>query len=285
MGIGDRGTENEVTLYMHDDRKEMAYVLFGTGDYYQRFCHWFNGKKVLAVLDNDRKKQGTMLDGYPVIPPEEVTGLPFDAIVILSFYVTEMKKQLVNLGIDEDKIYHFYDLHDLFQEEGSKSAGKTDNLKSILLLSHDLSLGGPALALYHAARILQKNGYDITFASMLDGALREKLEEQFIPVIIDKRLQINTMRELPWTEKYDLILCNTINYHIFLSDRNENIPVIWWLHDSSFFYEGIKAGKLADIRDRNMKYVAVGPVPRKAMNQYCPDVVIEDLIYGVSNEI
>ena len=76
---------------MGHDKTETAYVLFGTGDYYQRFRHWFNGRHVLAVLDNDRKKQGTMLDGCPVIPPEEITGLSFDAVVILSFYVTGMK--------------------------------------------------------------------------------------------------------------------------------------------------------------------------------------------------
>lgn len=269
---------------MHKDREEMAYVLFGTGDYYRRFRHWFDDKTVLAILDNDRSKQGTILDGRPVLSPEEITSLPFDAVVILSFYVTEMKKQLIDLEVAEDKIYHFYDLHELFQKENPKSAGKSRDKKSVLLLSHDLSLGGPALALYHGARILQKNGYDVVFASMLDGALREKLEEQFIPVMVDRRLQIYTMRELPWTEKYDLVLCNTINYHTFLSDRNEDIPVIWWLHDSGFFYEGIKPGKLADIRGRNLKYVSVGPVPRKAMNRYCPDAVIEDLIYGVSDE-
>ena len=98
-----------------------AYVLFGTGEYYQRFRHWFDDRKVLAILDNDRKKQGTMLDGRPVISPEEITGLSFDAVVILSFYVTEMKKQLLSLGIDETKIYHFYELHDLFKSENPKS--------------------------------------------------------------------------------------------------------------------------------------------------------------------
>lgn len=273
---------------MWHDKKKTVYVLFGTGDYYQRFRHWFADKTVLAILDNDRKKQGTMLDGHPVIPPEEVKELPFDAVVILSFYVTEMKRQLIGLGIAEDKIYHFFDLHDLFEAEDSESVGRASNVndvKSILLLSHDLSLGGPALALFHAALVLRENGYDITFASMLDGALREKLEEQFIPVMIDKKLQINTMRELPWTEKYDLIFCNTIHYHTFLSDRDEDIPVIWWLHDSAFYYEGIRAGKLTDISARNLRYVSVGPVPRKAMNQYRPDVVIEDLIYGVSDGI
>ena len=270
---------------MQHGRKENVYILFGTGDCYQRFHYWFRNKNVLAILDNDKKKQGTMLDGHPVVSPEKVTKLSFDAVIILSFYVMEMKKQLVDLGVTEDKIYHFYDLHDLLGAENSESIDRTGNLKSILLLSHDLSLGGPALALYHAALILRKAGYDVMFASMLDGALREKLEEQLIPVIIDRRLQINTMRELLWTKKYDLIFCNTIHYHTFLSDRDEEIPVIWWLHDSAFFYEGIRAGKLADISSRNLKYVSVGPVPRKAMNQYCPDVIIKDLLYGVSDGI
>ena len=93
-------------------------------------------------------------------------------------------------------------------------------------MSHDLSLGGSALALYHAALVLRKNGYDIMFASMLDGALQERLGEELVPVVVDKRLQVSTMREPSWTEKYDLIFCNTINYHIFFSDGNENIPVI-----------------------------------------------------------
>lgn len=266
-------------------RKETAYILFGTGDYYGRYRSWFQDKNVLAILDNDRNKQGTMLDGCPVIPPGEVVCLPFDAIVILSFYVTEMKKQLMDLGVAEEKIYHFYDLHELFGANLFESTKRVEKGKSILLLSHDLSLGGPALALYHGALVLWEKGYDITFASMVDGVLREKLEEQCIPVMIDRRLQIGTMKELPWTRKYDLIFCNTIHYHTFLSDRDEDIPVIWWLHDSPFFYEGIKAWKLGEARGRNLKYVSVGPVPRKAMNRYCPDVEIGDLIYGVSDGI
>ena len=263
---------------MRHDKKETAYVLFGTGDYYQRFRHWFSDKKVVAILDNDKKKQGTMLDGRPVLAPEKVRELCFDAVVILSFYVTEMKRQLISLGVEPDKIYHFYDLHELF------GAGKQKDT-SILLLSHDLSLGGPALALYHAALVLQRNGYDVTFASMLDGPLREKLEHRRIPLMIDRRLQIYTMRELPWTEKYDLLFCNTVNYHTFLSDRNTDIPVIWWLHDSAFFYEGIREEKLEKISGRNLKYVSVGPVPGKAFVRYRPDAVIEDLIYGVSEGI
>lgn len=263
----------------------MRFVLFGTGDYYKRFRHWFADRNVVAILDNDAKKQGTEMDGHPVIAPENLVDIDYDAVVILSFYVTEMKKQLIGIGVETDKIFHFYDLHELFRESSKKESTVKKRVKSILLLSHDLTLGGPALALYHAAVILRKSGYEVVFASMLDGELRSKLEDSFIPVIIDERLQIGTMQELPWTERYDLIICNTINYNIFLSERDSGIPVIWWLHDSPFFYEGIKPGRLSGIDTENMKLLSVGPVPRDAMTKYKPNVMIGDLIYGVSRAV
>ena len=263
----------------------MKYILFGTGDYYKRFRHWFKDRDVVAILDNDKSKQGSVLDGYPVISPNDITKYSFDAIVVLSFYIKEMKSQLLELGVSEDKIYHFYDLHDLFEKEQTEAYGVAIASKSILLLSHDLSLGGPALALFHAAETLKKSGYDVAFASMLDGDLRNRIEDAFIPVIIDHRLQISTMNELTWTQKYDLIICNTINFNVFLSERDNRIPVIWWLHDSSFFYEGIQSERLTNMDMTNMKILSVGPVPQRAMMTYRDDVTIEDLIYGVSSAV
>ena len=239
----------------------------------------------VAILDNDKSKQGTVLDGYPIISPNDIAKYSFDALVVLSFYIKEMKSQLLELGVSEDKIYHFYDLRALFEKEQTEAYGVAIASKSILLLSHDLSLGGPALALFHAAETLKKSGYDVAFASMLDGDLRNRIEDAFIPVIIDHRLQISTMNELTWTQKYDLIICNTINFNVFLSERDNRIPVIWWLHDSSFFYEGIKSERLTNMDMTNMKVLSVGPVPQGAMMTYRDDVSIEDLIYGVSSAV
>jgi hypothetical protein len=264
-----------------DDRKR--YILFGTGDYYNRFHHWFIGREVAAVLDNDEKKQGTTIDGHAVMAPMDVRELEYDAIVILSFYVTAMKKQLLELGVPESKIFHFFDLHELIRTEEYEVPIKLNGGKSILLLSHDLSLGGPALALYHAAKALGRAEYEVVYASMLDGELRSKLEENGVQVVVDNRLQINKMMELPWTRRFDLVICNTINYHVFLSERDEAIPVIWWLHDSAFFYEGIKPERLSAINTNGMKILSVGPIPRAAIKKYLPDVTVEDLIYGVSD--
>ena len=41
----------------------MHFLLFGTGDYYNRFKKWFPRENVLALLDNSPVMQYTIVDG------------------------------------------------------------------------------------------------------------------------------------------------------------------------------------------------------------------------------
>lgn len=270
----------------------MKFLLFGTGEYYNRYKIWFAKEDIIALIDNSKEKQGQYIDNILVIPPEAVCQYEFDAIVILSFYVKAMKFQLIQLGIEESRIYHFFDLHNLIYHQVKKRAihyyepkdkNESEN-KKILLLSHDLTLGGPALALYHAAQILRKNGYQAVYGSMLDGPLRRTLTEEGIPIIVDENLMIETMKEAEWTNGYSLIICNTMNYHVFLSERGQNVPVVWWLHDALFFYDGIRQEVMEKISQDNMQIWSVGPIPKKAVQTFRPDLQIEDLLYGVADQ-
>lgn len=273
----------------------MKFLIFGTGDYYERYKKWFNSEDVLALLDNSHTKQNSVIDGIKVLSPEEGVKLPFDIIIILSFYVKDMRKQLNDLNVPDDKIYHFYDLHQLIYQKEKKKAIqyygdaekviKIDNpaRKKILLLSQDMTLGGPAIALFYVAKVLTEQGHRVVFASMLDGPLRERLLEINIPVIVDVNLQIETMEDADWTNHFSLVFCNTINFHVFLSKRNAAIPVIWWLHDSAFFYHGVKKEILQSIDTHNLNVYSVGPVPEKAMYDYLPKLSIKRLIYGVND--
>lgn len=273
----------------------MRILLFGTGDYYQRYKKWFEGQDVLALLDNSAQKKYTVIDGRKVLPPEEGIRLEYDVIVILSFYVRQMKEQLISLGVDPGKILHFYGLHRSIgpgaprrpvrsyggaaEAIGPARAGRP----LILLLSHDLTLGGPAIALYHAARVLVGNGYEAVVASMLDGPLREVFIRDGIPVIVDENLQIATMQETGWVHASSLILCNTMNFHVFLSDRDTGIPVIWWLHDARFFYDGVDRDVIGRICLHHLTAVSVGPVPAKALQEFLPALECGELLYGVED--
>lgn len=273
----------------------MRFLLFGTGDYYERYKKWFRKEDVVALLDNSLDKQNTTIDGFQVLSPQEGVRLPFDAIVILSFYVKEMRSQLIGLGVSEDKVYHFYGLNKLidipkFEKPIQYYGNAKELIKSginagnkVLLLSQDMTLGGPAIALFHAAEVLVKNGYQVVYASMLDGPLRNKLQSVGIPVIVDANLQIETMENARWTGGFSLIFCNTINYHVFLSERDVSIPVVWWLHDSLFFYDGIDRDVLSGLDLTNLRVCSVGPVPEQAIRHFIPALAADRLLYGVQD--
>lgn len=272
----------------------MKFLLFGTGDYYERYKKWFDSKDVLALLDNSETKQNTIIDGIQVLLPEDGVEQTFDVIVILSFYVKEMKKQLLDLGVSEDKIYHFYDLHKLIEPnkltksvryfKDAERIVKSDGPKEkILLLSQDMTLGGPAIALLNMAEILLKHGYDVIYASMIDGPLRERIISYGISVIVDENMQVGTMHDVNWIGKFSLLFCNTINFHVFLSKRDITKKTIWWLHDSSFFYSGVDKAVLQNINRMGLNVYSVGPVPKNAIQTLIPDMPVNELLYGVAD--
>ena len=93
----------------------MKILIFGAGDYYERYKKWLAQEEILALMDNSPQKQGTEVDGLKVMSPKEAVELPYEKIVILSFYVKEMKRQLIGLKVEEKDILHFYDLHNFLK--------------------------------------------------------------------------------------------------------------------------------------------------------------------------
>lgn len=265
----------------------MKVLLFGTGEFYQRYKVWFEDDEIVALVDNSKDKQGTYIDGKEVIAANNILKLQYDAIFILTFSFMDITKQLVSLGISEEKIFSFNYIHDLLYKPWKRKKisiyGEIGRKKEIALLSQDLTLGGPALALYNAAKILQGFGYSVTYASMVDGPLRELLLKDHIPVVIDQNMLGETMQDNEWIAEYSLVICNTINFHVFLSARNIEIPVIWWLHDADFFYEAANMSALKCVSNQNLTVVAVGSIAGKAMNKYRPDFKIDNLLYGVED--
>lgn len=271
----------------------MKLLVFGTGEYYERFKKWIAKEEIVALIDNSSAKQHKLLDGVEILSPEEGITREYEVIVVMSFYIKEMKKQLLDLGVAEEKIYHFYDLRKLVSLEKYRQQiqyyGITEQeLKKgaetqIGLLSTDLALGGTAIALFHMAEVLKRCGYSVVFASMMDGPLRAYLEEQGIPVIIDSNLQLATMCETRWAADFCLIICNAINYYIFLSERDLSIPIIWWLHDSAFFYDGVDRTVIKKISKENLTTLSVGPVPKQAIQTIVPQMPVGLLLYGVQD--
>lgn len=70
--------------------------------------HYYQNNKnihqVLAFIDNDENKHGTLIDGISVISPQSIANYDYEKIVVASMYVHSITEQLVQLGIKQDAI-------------------------------------------------------------------------------------------------------------------------------------------------------------------------------------
>ena len=84
------------------------YVIFGTGAGASKVFSFWKSRNydIVAFVDNNKSKQGTLIFGVPIITPEELEEIDVYKIAIGSQYSTEIEKQLLDLGITKDKIWY-----------------------------------------------------------------------------------------------------------------------------------------------------------------------------------
>lgn len=108
--------------------------------------------------------------------------------------------------------------------------GKTS--LDLLFVSHDLSLSGAPMMLFHAARWCQQNGIFTVVIAPKDGPLREKLEAEGIPLIIDPLIRTGHESFARFARDFDCIVANTIRSGaVVRAMQTENVPIVWWLHE------------------------------------------------------
>ncbi|WP_026504714.1 glycosyltransferase [Butyrivibrio sp. NC3005] len=273
----------------------MNIVLFGTGDYYNKYKNCFREDDIVALLDNDSNKIGMIIDNKTVFCPRDINSIDYDIVVILSVHSDSMRNQLISYGVKNEKVILYSDLvkrKDLIKShvwtqvfvQESRINDVIESMitkKSVLFMSHNLDLNGASLAFYYAAKYSKEIGYDVIFVSWSDGKLREYLEKDGIPIIIEQSLEIMTANDIAWIDKFSRIVCNTLNYYQFLSDKNENRKYIWWLHDPDFFYRSINVEIMKTINFDNMYVYAAGFPAKQAIKKYIPNIHVEILHYGL----
>lgn len=266
----------------------MKILVFGTGTEYNKYKKWFADADIAALVDNDTKKQGTEIDNHPVISPRECLAYEADRIYIMSsLYIREMTNQLYELGVLPEKIYYLSDLAELGMEY---QAPVIDSLvpgtaqKKIALLSDNLQLSGAQFALLHAAALLQKNGYPVMMASPESGKLLHYIRQAQIPYVTDERLRTGKINDLEWLREFDLIIVNTVLNYPLLLERDTRTPVIWWLHETEYFYRMVLSRKIEKIDAGNLHLYAVSNLAKQPLQKIRKDFYIDDLLVCVKEE-
>ena len=90
--------------------KKIKVLIFGTGEGSKKALEIIDLEKVhiLAYLDNNQSKHGTIYNGIKVEDPLTVNKYDYDYIVIASIFYQEITAQLLRMNIHKSKIVQLY---------------------------------------------------------------------------------------------------------------------------------------------------------------------------------
>lgn len=267
----------------------MRVVIFGTGKLYEKNrLKIRKDLEIVAFLDNQLAKQGTILDGKPIVDPKEILILQYDFVFILSGFFVEMKEQLSNLGVPESKIYDINRMEVLCEVENTKWYGEISRNKKrrhILVFSHSLTSTGAQNVLFIAVGVLKQNGYDVVVVSKEDGVLRDKFLNEQVPVIILSNFNGEDTHFCKLVEWADQILINTAwLYYIIKKFESVNKKIIWWIHESGAL-SYIGRVELQQICGKdNIKIFVVSEVVKNKFEEICGKGRPVDILrYGIQD--
>lgn len=96
----------EFTYIFNSDMHDKIIVVYGTGRIFERYWAYLNLDRVAAIVDMSADKQGKYIENIRIEPPEKITSLQYDYIVIFSdIYFENAKINLIgNHFVEEQKI-------------------------------------------------------------------------------------------------------------------------------------------------------------------------------------
>ena len=154
--------------------------------------------------------------------------------------------------------------------------GQSKN-KNILFITHQLSRTGAPIVLLDMIKIFWQQKYEIEVITLLDGELRQELEELQIPVMVQERFMDQMDIFFEYVEKFNIVVANTLvvfePVHLL---KYMKIPVVWWIHEGRQYFEYFKM-VLPDFKSlpSHIHVFSVG--------QYVQQIIEE--LYGIRTDI
>lgn len=241
----------------------MKIVVFGTGKAYRENKDRLDSAdEIIAFLDNDPEKQGTLLDDIEVYPPGKIETLDYEKIVIMSDFAVEMQEQLLMLGCSEDSLIHY---REYFSEKSQAviklSFDRKESEKSCLIITSKLGYHGGAMVAVYAARELMRRGYRVVIAAP-DGndAFIEEFQKTGIEFIVNQDIPYLKWNKLEWVRNFQKIIVNTYPMVLCALEISRHRAVSLWLHESNNIYPTMRYWKdiiKEGVFEQNLRIYAV----------------------------
>lgn len=263
-------------------------AVFGTGRFFRNRINTINDE-IVVFLDNDPDLWNTYFNGCKVISPNNVRDYEFDYILLMSVKADEMRQQLLQIGVNEDKImvydqYLRYQFKNVVNTYG-KSPLIGDYKKRIALVTVPLDYNGGSIALIYAARALMLNGYyvEIVCAEANSDFFTELINTGMV-ISVYPYLDYANKNELWWFKKFDAVFINTFQMSEVAKRISSIMRPYLWIHEASEFYEKVSVELQKRLRSEDyldIDVLAVSPIAEANFQQYFSDVNTELFPYGI----
>lgn len=243
---------------------------------------------MVALVDNNKDLIGSVVDSYVVEDPRYIWKYSYDYVVITSNYAVEMKQQLIDMGIEREKLIHYKDYIGSFPLD--PWIVQTDSLEnSVLILSNKFGYHGGPIACLSLAHVLIQRGYNVTIAvPQADSGFVDEISSMDLRVIVVENLDYLSMENLKWTDRYDYIFANTIVMARCAIKLAKKRKVYLWLHesvDSYADYEYWHEEIVEEIKNDSLIIGAVSDVAKKNFfSIYKIEKTVSVMPYGIEDK-
>lgn len=252
----------------------MRIFFYGIGRFYQKRRETLfslrQGDTILGFIDK-RAAECRTFDGAHVYLPEEAVQKDFDAIVVTNASFCEIKNELRQQGVAEEKILIYKAYLAIKGAVERREYGEFSNLqgKKILLATPSLGYHGGAIALVHAALALQGKGYRVTLISeTIDKRLLREIVKYPIKVIDMSTIRYVSVAQLAFLQAYDIIVANVFPMVRFAIRAAHWRPVLWWLHECQDVYPEILDEFTETKDDRLFSHLRIATVSKRAQANF-----------------
>lgn len=269
-------------------------VIFGTGQYYKNRASEIarmQEVQICAFIDNNPDLNGKKINDIPVSSPDALLQIDYDYVVLMSLYASDMKKQLLNIGIKESRIMFWGEFCAKFCREKIRlypaKLSVLEKKKRILIISTQFNYNGGALAAVYAAMALKNIGYDVVIAIPSgDRILIEEIIKKGLAIAICPAISY-VYEEIEWIKNFDIVIVNVFQMIRCACEISKVRPVLWWIHEPSEIYKPT-ASEFSDYIDidviKRINIVAVSRLAQNNFNQIFKDRIKKTMLFGIPQE-
>lgn len=279
---------------MRMEGNNMKVIIFGLGRFYQERKDMITSDvEIVAFFDNNIELQGGTIDAKPIVSPMESGRFSYDKIILMSASEEEMKNQLLELGIEEEKIWYwerfFSEMyHGIFKLYCSNTNSKNRYTKKILIISTDLNYNGGTIVAAYAAKVLQECGNMVILAAPGgDKKFIKETTDSGINIMLCPALPYVQKEELFWIKQFDAVIVNVFQMILCACEISRIRPVLWWIHEPrDLFVQTIKRFQKVISMEQleRVDIYAVSNVPQRNFNFYFSDKIRKLLPYGIPDQ-